>query len=457
MRPKIDIFILVVVGVVFLNSLLWIFSLPFNGAPDEYDHYRLAAFIADHGRIPVLAQDQDFYFSSIATHFPVTPKLIAYHEQNAHTLKNTFLYELKPVYMMWPCGPYLGFGLAMAIGKAFAGVPLFYFGRFFSALCAVLIVFFAYDISRKLRPQDLLFQKLTTLFVAFLPQFTFLSAYINPDIVTTLVATIIFRLWFYAVDTRGSVRSAAALGVALGLGILSKISGYSVIVASLLFLLFSLPREKRLRFFVVLGAFGVLTSGWFFVRNFFLYHDVFGYAAYTNRLQQFLAQAPAFLVQHDVFSFLNQAGYRWSFSYLVYFCYSSFWGVFGWMTIPLPSVFYFVGGGLLGVGMVGAIVGCWQKKINFPAHMFWSFLAAIALQIASIIFYVGMIKYQPQGRYLYPSIIALAAVVSLGLLTLPARGSQKRSVVLAVSFFMIGLNIFSFLYCHALRYFLAFA
>ncbi len=456
MRPKIDIFILVVIGAVFLNSLAWIFSVPFNGAPDEYDHYRLAAFVAARNRIPVLPLDQDFYFSSIATRLPITDEIVAHHQQSG-MFQNIFLYELKPVYMMWPCGPHILMGMFLKLGYFFPGVPIFYFARFLSALCAVGIVLLVYDIAKKLRPDDRAFQKLSTIFVAFLPQFTFLSAYMNPDIVTVFVATLIVRLWFYALDTRWSARAAVALGAGLGCGILSKISGYSVIAASVLFLLFSLPRERRWRFLAIAGSVCLVTSGWFFVRNAVLYGDLFGYAVYTQRLKEFLAQAPAFVVERDIFSFLNQAGYRWSVGYLLYFCYSSFWGVFGWMTIQLPRLLYILAGGLLTAGVIGAGTGYARKKIAFPEHIFIFLLIAIALEIASIIAYVMMIKYQPQGRYLYPVIAPIAVIFSVGILQFARPYLRAGVIVLACSLFLIGLNIFSFLYCHAVRYFLPWA
>jgi 4-amino-4-deoxy-L-arabinose transferase-like glycosyltransferase len=340
-----------------------------------------------------------------------------------------------------------------------SSIPLFYIARFFSGLCAAFIVFFVYDIVKKLVPKDPILPKMTTLFVAFLPQFIFLSAYVNPDIVTALVATLILRIWFFCIDAKWSMLSAAALGAVLGFGILSKISGYSVVAATILFLFFSIPKEKsKLQYFSIVFLSCFLTSGWFFIRNQILYHDWTGYVAYTQQLKTFLSQAPRFVVEHDVFSFLNRVTYGWqAVPYLFHFCFSSFWGVFSWMSLALPKIFYTIAYALTGLSIAGLVVYFARKtKTTALPKIFLFVLMILGLQFFAIIFYVAMIKYQPQGRYFYPVIAPLAFVFCFGLLSFFNKESVRRLAFVGLSTFMVGLNIFSFLYCQALNYFIAF-
>ena len=456
MKRAIDLFILIVTGIVFANSLLWAFSVPLNGAPDEYDHFRLVAFIAEHNRIPVLPKDQDFYFSLIADHLPVAPQLVRFHEQNQKIFARAFLYELKPVYMMWPCAPYLGFAFFLKLLSFLQNVPWIYLARIFSAVCAALTIFVAHDIFKKLAPQDPVLVKMATIFAAFLPQFTFLGAYVNPDIVTALVATLVLRSWFFCLDARWSARSAVVLGTALGLGILSKISGYSVVAATALFLFFFIPRDKGLwRYLGIVLVFCLLASGWFFVRNHLLYADWTGYVAYTRRLAAFVNEAPRFMIEHDIFSFVNRMQYGWrALPYLFHFCFTSFWGVFSWASLRLPDIFYLIAYGLTAAGLTGAAVHfSTRTKAAAGSKMTLLIAAVLGLQVAAVLVYVAMIKYQPQGRYFYPVLAPLAYVLCFGLLAFFRRAQARRACAVGVSVFMIGLNIFSFLYCQALHYF----
>lgn len=450
---KIDLFILILVAFVLLNGLLWAFTVPFNGAPDEYDHFRLSAFISEHSRIPIFGQDQNFYYASIFTKFPIDEKFVAADKMNPQIPSNAFLYELKPVYMMWPCGPYFLFALFLKIAAFFKVTQGFYFARLVSVLCGGLIVFFLYDFTKKLFPDDKYLPKMVALFVGFLPQFTFLSAYINPDIVTALVTTLLFWTWFVCLEEKFSSKSAILFGVLLGLLILCKISGYSAGLMSLMFLFF-LKSQKRLKWWLTVFGFCFLSAGWFFIRNQVVYGDWSGYATYTKGLMQFLGQTPAFVAQHDVFRFLSLMQYDIkAVPYLLNFCFESFWGTFGWATIKLPKFYYLAAYGLTALSLIGVIkVLIARPKDILKNRVFFWLAITLPLQALVIFIYIAMIKYQPQGRYLIAIILPVAVVFCYGLLNLSKNEQAKFLIFLGIGTFFVFFNLYSFFYCNALGY-----
>jgi hypothetical protein len=231
------------------------------------------------------------------------------------------------------------------------------------------------------------------------------------------------------------------------------------LASTALFIFLFLPKEKgRLRYLSVVMACCFLTSAWFFIRNHMLYQDWTGYVAYTQRLAAVLHQAPAFIIEHDIFSFLSHAQYNGqAVGYLFHFCFSSFWGVFSWMSLPLPNIFYIIAYGLVVLSAIGfGMSFCRPGKAIIEPKMLLVLVATLFFQVVAIIFYVMMIKYQPQGRYLYPVIAVLGFLFCSGLLALFKTQAARRMFMIGFCVFMVGMNAFSFAYCQAMHYFLAF-
>lgn len=453
---KKDIFIFVLLALVLLNGLLWAFSIPFNGAPDEYDHYRLAKFISQNNRIPVLRKDMDFYFMSLYTKMPVADWEIVLHKTNP-IFKNSFLYEFKPLYMMWPCGAYLFYGLFGKLGALCPPVGDFYFMRLFSVLCGGLIVFFIYDLARKIFPKEEYLPKLSAVFAALIPQFTFLSGYINPDIVTALFVTLLLLSWDYCVTKDFNLKSGFFLGVSLGFCLLGKISGYGVILLTFVFLLISFRNSqvKKVPFCLIVFSGVFLISGWFFIRNFVLYGDVSGYFANMKAMTHFFRETPSFILQHDIFTALRNMHYGIkAVPYLFNFCFTSFWGVFGWMNLLLPKGFYFLAYGLTLIGFVGWIVAFAKNRGEVVRNkMLVLLFCTFPLQIFMVVCYVLMIKYQPQGRYFHAILAPLSILLSYGWLSFSKNKFHQRMIFISLSFVFVGLNILAFFYCRILGYF----
>lgn len=99
----------------------------------------------------------------------------------------------------------------------------------------------------------------------------------------------------------------------------------------------------------------------------------------------------------------------------------SFWGKFGWMNTPLPTPWY-IWFGI--VTIAAAIVIVWMSARRHEALIPAS---AAAGNILLVIAYLGSVDLQTQGRYLLPSVSALA--IGLGWTLTQIRGTRMRAAL----------------------------
>ncbi|MBI4670766.1 MAG: hypothetical protein HY741_03735 [Chloroflexi bacterium] len=100
--------------------------------------------------------------------------------------------------------------------------------------------------------------------------------------------------------------------------------------------------------------------------------------------------------------------------------FKSFWAQFGWMGVLVNDRIYVLLFVLTAVASFGAvlwIVRLVRERKNFPAETHWAWLllgVLLTLAFAAHIYY--NLKYvQPQGRYLFPGLVPLAAFWAAGL------------------------------------------
>src|SRR5262249_9710281 len=144
------IVLLALVAVAAANGLLWAFTIPFNGAPDEAAHFQVVRFILDHGRLPVFRPDEIWLLHTskgwVASYAPFPP-------------------------------------LAYAVGALASGLTqgTMWGARLVSVASYVATVVLTYLIAGRLVGESRLVPGLAALVVAFLPQLAFTSAYVNSD------------------------------------------------------------------------------------------------------------------------------------------------------------------------------------------------------------------------------------------------------------------------------------
>ncbi len=292
-----------------------------------------------------------------------------------------------------------------------------------SVLLGMATVALTIALGRTLFPEKPAVGLLAGALVTGTPQFLFISGAVNNDTLLTTLATAAW--WQLCQRLRQPEPGWRWLGPGLwaGLAVLTKLSG---VVVALVFalLLGSLAWQRRspgllLRGGLALGLPLILLPAPWFLHNQALYGDPLGWGMYQRVFAVNLRTTP--LQWSDLSDFvLTQV--------------RSFWGVFGWMTVPAPWWLALGGlvvslGGLLGLArFVGS--GGWRALHPWPrTGLLWLAITVLVQEA----FLVGVITRCNascyQGRYLFPVIAPLAVLVSVGLLTLGSSRPGRLALV----------------------------
>jgi hypothetical protein len=117
----------------------------------------------------------------------------------------------------------------------------------------------------------------------------------------------------------------------------------------------------------------------------------------------------------------------------------SFVGLFGWMNLRLPEVYYWIFWvlGLVGLASVTVQVGLRRRRVLVPL-----LLSAIVVANLAVVVHINRSFEQPQGRYMFVALPALALLVALGLDALPRRTSRLgAAAALAASLAVLNVSI----------------
>jgi hypothetical protein len=119
----------------------------------------------------------------------------------------------------------------------------------------------------------------------------------------------------------------------------------------------------------------------------------------------------------------------------------SFFGDFGWMKFHLSLTYYYVAISAFAALVICALLSS-RTEPNFRPVLFLALLV-FAANICSAIAYSWFFDLQPQGRYLFPSLLAFGWMLSR------LRGWQKSRMVRSLALLLALLAIYSFV-CYAL-------
>ena len=253
--------------------------------------------------------------------------------------------------------------------------------RFFSILVGLIAVWQTGEFALLLWPRRYETALVATAFIAFLPQFVYLSSSVTNDVavvaLSTLSAVALGRLLRSLSCKSLDVRGALWLGLLLGCGILAEVSVLSacaVALGILLLYLFVNRRSTPRLSWSNLGV-AVLTTAAiavpYFVRNWLVYGEPTG----LGRMDEIWGRREPPLTLQET---LREVPNIWT----------SFWGRFGYGQIPVPNAIYLacliitvialVG---LALGMVGqartlSLTSKWPYGIPWREGRIWLFAYA---------------------------------------------------------------------------------
>jgi len=290
--------------------------------------------------------------------------------------------------------------------------------------------------------------------VAFNPQFLFVSALVTND---ALLAALSAGLLWLVVRTgsRRPSREAIAIGVVLGLALLTKQSAIILIPIAMLAVVKRDDREagerrehkalapplllRSLAPSLIVLMTAALVAGWWYMRNWRLYGDLLGLAAFRGEFatQPFRIGSPA----------------AWAAALAQ--LHASFWARFGWMNVAPPAWALWLIGAIELIGLAGLIRAAlatrrdserlsvagpeWQRSVgDWSVAGYWPLVTLLTLAFAWIISFAltaGLVAWQ--GRLLFPALPAIAILLAKGIENAKLKMQNVLSHVSHFTFYIL--------------------
>jgi hypothetical protein len=388
-----------------LLLITWSFAVPVFEAPDEPHHWQYAAYLHQNKKLP-------FYDSRFveANQPPTYYLIVAPFASPSDT--PPLATHLDSAGRMVPDFPPRFFVNTKADFRRYWPLRI---TRLVTCILSLFAVYFAYLAGTEASGSSstgLLSGGLT----AFLPQFAFRGMNISNDaLVTTTSAAavyLIIRLARRSFTPRLGLITALAIAAAF----LSKVNAIILPVPFVLALLTGkdnwLERVKRLW---VVGVAVLAVAPWL-VYNMRLYGDPLA----TGKVMW--TAVPSMIVPKAITSPYFQTEFP-------VVLWHSFIGLFGWLNVAPPDALYrfFAGAGWLGG------IGYAFHLIRHPENR----RLALVLLPVPILALLAAIQFnltfsQPQGRYLFPALTAIAVVTAIGLGELPRWGRRCSNLTVIV-------------------------
>ncbi len=417
---------LAIIAVAFV-LLATVYSLvtPLFEASDELWHYPMIKYLADH-RLALPVQD------------PANPG--PWRQEGSQPplyyvigAAATFWIDTSDIDAVRRINPHADIGIVVPDGNAnmvvhdderedfpWSGTALaMHIVRFLSILMGLGTVILTYSLGRELFPASAAVALAAAAFVAFNPMFLFVSAVINNDNLSTLLATALLVLVVRLVkraETPPGWRTYALIGVTAGAGMLAKYQiGFMLPLVALALLIVSL-RTRDWRPVVVGGAISggltILIAGWWYARNYHLYGDATGINVFLDIVGRRAVPADLHQLWTERDAFMM-----------------SFWGFFGGVNVPMRHAVYTLFNVLVGFAALGLlyalareIVSRWRTRRDAlrPAANRPLILARLFAVIWPVVVFVSLLSWTrqtwaSQGRLWFSAIAALSLWIAVGL------------------------------------------
>ncbi len=476
-KKRIRRWLALIIGLYLLLGTAYLLIVPLGEAPDEIDHILYVRHLVETRSFPIMqpvaadnvtmeANQPPLYYlveAALTGFFPMTetadfPLNACYTFTPGEGRANFYLHR-EAEQNFWS-GAYLAFRTA----------------RLVSVLLGALTVWLAYKLGRQMAPQRPSVALLAAAFLAFNPQFVFMTASVNNDnLMALLGAAIVYG------SVTAVIRPARSrfvwLGLLMGLALLTK---FALLALWPLLILAAVLPALAPRYLVIgnqLSAIGerqpentrgairntqyaihpnlqsvisnllfviflpLLVSGWWYWRANTLYGDPLAWAVHLQAKGSEVLRTTPFTMA-DLLDFAR-----------VHF--QSYWGWFGWLKIQLPGWAYGLILLLVLAGAAGLVLEIrdWRLEIKRPLRLQARQIAVIFNMLAAAAIYVSLLRYIQtinwsgyQGRLAYGAAASVAALLALGVVSVfggrwPVIG-HRSSVVGTGVVFGVGAGLF---------------
>src|SRR5262249_12613706 len=254
-------------------------------------------------------------------------------------------------------------------------------------------------------------------FTAFLPQFTFRGMSVSNDAMVTAAAAVVLYCLVRMIKRGITYRVAVAADVAIAAAFLSKTNAILFpIPFAIVVLTARTGWKQRLKYLSTLSVAIVLAAPWL-IRNQVLYGDPLAQKAMLTAVNFLVSRRP---ITSPYFVHIFPQNLA-----------ASFVGVFGWYSLWSPKWLYHFFW-LTGVASIaGVVIGLIRRKVDARLA---AVLVLIPVLNLIVVAYINLTFDQPQGRYMFPALPALALIVGIGLENLPYwRGNMSRGLAIALA------------------------
>lgn len=390
--------------------------LPISRAPDEGMRYDIARYIMEHHSLPA-GYDEEIInklwgFSYAFT--PYLPSLLASGIMSVVSLVDSS-------------------ATAVVIAS-----------RLVSVLSAIGCVCMSFRIGDRMF-QGFENRLLYTVTICFLPQFAYLSAYLNNDVFAIFSSMLVLYGWLRGKDRGWDVRGCVFLGFSISLCALTYYNTYAWIMCSAIYFFGTVMHVRgetpgqKWKYAISRGCIIALTAfvlaGWFFIRNAVLYDgDFLGMNAMKACGELYAVDA---LKPSNRVTVASEGRTIWNmFMETEWIRYSvqSFFACFGNLTLWASLKYYICYESVVCAAAVGFVYGCVKKRVMSEDRLLYlCFAPCIALPVILSAVNSYSYDFQAQGRYWMPMLPALMLCVSKGFEQIDdAIGAKRRYVALSV-------------------------
>lgn len=292
-------------------------------------------------------------------------------------------------------------------------------GRWLAILLSALAVLGTYLLGRELWPGDRAPALAAALLLAVTPTFLYIGGMFSNDGPAAALAAL--ALWLMARNIRrGLARGRViALGILIGLSILSKASSLLLLAPGLLAVTWAWYREvedaprglmralpRLLGYCVVLLAAVAVLAGWLYVRNYHEFGDALGIRPHTEtawaeskptRLPELISRLPR--------------------------VWDTYWGAFGWGNINFQDWVSTIHTNLARLAVVGLLLAAvdFARGRRFPGDWLRSaglgivvtLLLAVAVMLVALLRWNQIVE-APWGRLMFPAAAAISVLLVAG-------------------------------------------